>query len=141
MDFLLLPDLSSNVNDLTIVHHKENATYPELSLRSNPENEIFAATVNAETHPSTTIPTLILVQTFLFVFWWCRWLGICDGTMCDGGCEADGCEMKGKGNREIEGERGCEAKGKRKQFGAVVRRRENKEKESNLGLLLILPQL
>ncbi|KDO35854.1 hypothetical protein CISIN_1g042116mg [Citrus sinensis] len=48
--------------------------------------------------------------------------------------------MKGKGNREIEGERGCEVKGKRKQFGAVVRRRENKEKESNLGLLLILPQ-
>ena len=31
-----------------------------------------------------------------------------------------GCEMKGKGNREIEGKRGCEAKGKKKQFGAVV---------------------
>ncbi|KAH9794151.1 DDE Tnp4 domain-containing protein [Citrus sinensis] len=53
--------------------------------------------------------------------------------MCDGGCEADGCEMKGKGNIEIEGERGCEAKGKRKKIGAVVRRRENKERELRAG--------
>ncbi|KAK9184021.1 hypothetical protein WN943_024366 [Citrus x changshan-huyou] len=23
--------------------------------------------------------------------WWCRWLGLCDGTLRDGGCQADGC--------------------------------------------------
>ena len=33
MDFLLLPDISSNVNDLTIVYHKENATYLSQTLK------------------------------------------------------------------------------------------------------------
>ena len=37
------------------------------------------------------------------------------------GMRDDGCKMKEKKNREIEGERGCETKRKRKQFEAVVR--------------------
>jgi len=61
------------------------------------------------------MPTLILVQTFLFVFWWCRWLGICDGTLYDGGCQADGYQCGGYqwlGTRDG----GYETKGKRKQW-------------------------
>ena len=43
------------------------------------------------------------------------------------GMHDGGCEMKEKKNREIERERGCETKRKRKQFEAVVRRKEREQ--------------